>query len=98
MYFIQSLSTAARLRVGVVFIILNNGGYAVTDRLADARGGTAPWPSFAEVSVGAIAAGLSVESIRIDDYAELTTVLDRVAPSFGSRQAPLVVAVVVTPD
>ena len=98
MYSIQSLWTAAHLRVGVVFIILNNGGYAVMDRLADGRGGTAPWPSFAEVSVGAIAAGLGVESIRIDDYAELTATLDRVAPNLGSRQAPLVVEVVVTPD
>ena len=98
MYSIQSLWTAAHLHVGVVFIILNNGGYAVMDRLADARGGRAPWPSFAEVSVGAIAAGLGVESIRIDDYAELTTVLDRVAPNLGSRQTPLVVEVVVAPD
>ena len=98
MYSIQSLWTAAHLQVGVVFIILNNGGYAVMDRLADARGGTAPWPSLAEVSVAALAAGLGVESIKIDDYAKLTSVLDRVAPNLASRQAPLVVEVVVMPN
>ena len=98
MYSIQSLWTAAHLGVGVLFIILNNNGYAVMNRLADGRGGAAPWPPFDEVSVSTIAQGLGVESIRIDAYAELTTVLDRVAPGLGSRQEPLVLEVVVTPD
>lgn len=98
MYSIQSLWTAADLGVGVVFIVLNNGGYAVMNRLADQRGGAAPWPSFGGVSVSAIAAGLGVEAMRIDDYAGLVAVLDRVAPSLGARKEPLVVEVVVTPD
>jgi benzoylformate decarboxylase len=98
MYSIQSLWTAADLGVGVVFIVLNNGGYAVMNRLADQRGGAAPWPSFGGVSVSAIAAGLGVEAVRIDDYAELVAILDRVGPGLGARQEPLVVEVVVTPD
>lgn len=98
MYSIQSLWTAAHLRVGVLFIILNNNGYAVMDRLADGRGGVAPWPSFGGVAVSAIAQGFGVESVRIDDYTELAMVLDRVGPSLASRRGPLVVEVVVAPD
>lgn len=98
MYSIQALWTAAERHVGVVFIILNNGGYAVMNRLADQRGGTAPWPSFGGVSISTIAAGLGVESVLIDAYDELTDVLDRVIPGLGARQEPLVIEIVVSPD
>ncbi|TFD10321.1 thiamine pyrophosphate-dependent enzyme [Cryobacterium sp. TMT1-66-1] len=98
MYSIQSLWTAANLGVGVVFIVLNNGGYAVMNRLADQRGGAAPWPSFGRVSVSAIAAGLGVEALKIDGYSDLVSVLDRIAPSLAGRQEALVLEVIVTPD
>ena len=41
LYAIQALWTAAHYRVGALFVILANGGYAVMDRLAELHGGTA---------------------------------------------------------
>ncbi|MHB1172048.1 MAG: thiamine pyrophosphate-dependent enzyme [Lacisediminihabitans sp.] len=98
MYSIQSLWTASQQGVGVVFVVLNNGGYAVMDRLADNRGGGAPWPSFEKVSVSTIASGLGVEATVVSDYAELTGILDVVAQGLASRSEPLVLEIVVAPD
>jgi thiamine pyrophosphate-dependent acetolactate synthase large subunit-like protein len=53
-YGIQALWSAAHYKVGVLFVILSNGGYAIMDRLAERQGGVAPWPSF-DVDVAALA-------------------------------------------
>ncbi len=53
-YGIQALWTAAHYRVGVLFVILSNGGYAIMDRLAERQGREPPWPSF-DVDVAALA-------------------------------------------
>ena len=98
MYSIQSLWTAATLGVGTVFIVLNNGGYAVMNRLAEQRGGRAPWPAFGNLSVSVIARGLGVEARVIEGYADLAAVLDEVLPSLADRTSPLVLEVVVAPD
>jgi benzoylformate decarboxylase len=98
MYSIQSLWTAAALGVGTVFIVLNNGGYAVMNRLAEQRGGSAPWPAFGELSVSAIARGLGVEATVVEDYEELATVLDKVVPSLAGRTSPLLLEIVVAVD
>ncbi|MGH3309945.1 MAG: thiamine pyrophosphate-dependent enzyme, partial [Streptomyces sp.] len=44
LYQVQALWTAAHYDVGVVFVVLANGRYAIMDRLADKQGGTTPWP------------------------------------------------------
>lgn len=98
LYSIQSLWTAAEQGVGAVFIVLNNGGYAVMNRLADHRGGAAPWPSFGALSVSTIASGLGVETLVVRDYAALTTMVGSVAPSLASRRTPLLIEIVVAPD
>lgn len=98
MYSIQSLWTAVTLGVGTVFIVLNNGGYAVMNRLAEQRGGSPAWPPFGELSVSTIARGLGVEARVVDDYAELGTLLDEVVPSLVDRVTPLVLEIVVEPD
>jgi benzoylformate decarboxylase len=98
MYSIQSLWTAATLGVGTLFIVLNNGGYAVMNRLAEQRGGSAPWPAFGKLSVSAIARGLGVEARVIEGYADLAAVLDEVVPSLADHTSPLVLEVVVAPD
>ncbi len=46
LYGIQALWSAAHYRVGVLFVILSNGGYAIMDRLAERHGAAGPWPSF----------------------------------------------------
>ncbi|MCU1425976.1 MAG: thiamine pyrophosphate binding protein [Microbacteriaceae bacterium] len=98
MYSIQSLWTAARHEVGVLFVVLANGGYAVMDRLADRRGGDAPWPGFPELSVATLAAGLGVETRRVGTSAELRRVLDAACTGLQARTAPLLVEVTVVAD
>lgn len=98
MYSIQSLWTAATLGIGTVFIVLNNGGYAVMNRLAEQRGGAPAWPAFGELSVSSIARGFGVESRIVDNHDALRMTLDEVAPSLADRNVPLVLEVVVAPD
>src|SRR5450759_1882099 len=98
MYSIQSLWTAANLGVGTLFIVLNNGGYAVMNRLAEQRGGRAPWPAFGNLSVSVVARGLGVEARVIEGYADLAAVVDEVLASLADRTSPLVLEVVVAPD
>lgn len=98
MYSIQSLWTAATLGIGTVFIVLNNGGYAVMNRLAEQRGGTPAWPAFGALSVSAIARGFGVESRVVDNHDELLAVLNEVVPSLADRAVPLLLEIVVAPD
>ena len=95
LYSIQALWTAAHRGVGVLFLVLANGRYAVMDRLADRRGGKAPWPAFPEVSVSTLAAGLGVRAVRVETAAELTATLPGLCAGLAERTEPLVVEVAV---
>lgn len=96
-YGIQALWSAARYRVGVLFVVLANGRYAVMDRLAESRG-KAPWPDFEEVSLAGLARSFGCPSLRVDAHDELLAVLDEVVPTLGSRTEPLLLDVGVLPD
>jgi benzoylformate decarboxylase len=98
LYQVQSLWTAAHYGVGVVFVVLANGRYAVMDRLAEQQGGKAAWPAFEEVSVGGLAEALGCPARRITGHAELLAALDELVPTLGSRTEPLLLEVVVAPD
>lgn len=98
MYSIQSLWSAKNLKIGTLFIVLNNDGYAVMNRLAEQRGGEAAWPAFGAVSVSQIARGFGVEAHLLRDHDELARLLDEVVPTLQSRTEPLVIEVVVEPD
>lgn len=98
LYQIQALWTAAHYGVGVLFMVLANGRYAVMDRLAEAQGGKAPWPGFSEVSVTTLAAGLGCPARRVDNHAELLAELDAVVPTLADRREPLVLEVAVQPE
>jgi benzoylformate decarboxylase len=91
LYSIQSLWTAVDQRVGALFVVLANGRYAVMDRLAEGRGGKAPWPAFPEVSVSGLALSLGCPSVRVDDLASLEHELSGFDPSAG----PLLIEVFV---
>ena len=93
LYGIQALWSAARYRVGALFVILHNGGYAVMDRLASIQGGEGPWPGFAEVDPATLAQGFGCPSRRITNHEELVAVLDEVIPTLGSRSEPLLLDV-----
>jgi benzoylformate decarboxylase len=98
LYQIQSLWTAAHYHVGVIFVVLANGRYAVMDRLAELQGGKPPWPAFEEVSVSAMAGALGCPARRVTDHAELLRELDAVVPTLRDRTEPLLLEVAVEPD
>jgi benzoylformate decarboxylase len=96
-YQIQSVWSAAHYRVGVVFVILSNGGYAIMDRLAERQGGESPWPGFHEVNVAAVARGFGCPAEQITTHSELLRVLDEVVPSLEARDEPLLLDVAIAP-
>ncbi len=97
LYGIQSLWSAAHYRVGALFVILSNGGYAVMDRLVEQQGGTAPWPGFG-VDIGGLAQALGCPARRVVEHDELVGALDDVLPDLAGRDEPLLLDVAVVPD
>jgi len=95
LYGIQALWSAAHYRVGALFVILHNGGYAVMDRLASVQGGRGPWPGFAEIDPATLAQGFGCPSRRVTSHAELVACLDEVIPTLGERTEPLLLDVYV---
>ncbi|KAA1424953.1 thiamine pyrophosphate-binding protein [Mumia zhuanghuii] len=98
MYAVQSLWTAAHRDVGVLWVVMANGGYAVMDRLAERVGGKPPWPSFPEVSVGRVAEALGCRVVRVDDEAALSDALGEAASRLREPGGPLLIEVSVAPD
>jgi benzoylformate decarboxylase len=97
MYTIQSLWSAARYGVGLLMIVLANGGYAVMDAQARDAGRSAPWPGFGELRVAQIAEGLGCPARRIAEHGELIAALDEVLPALAQRDEPLLLEVMVAP-
>jgi benzoylformate decarboxylase len=98
LYGIQALWSAVHYRVGVLFVVLANGRYAIMDRLAEQAGGRAPWPAFDEVDVSAVARGLGCPADRVDSYEAMVKALDEVVPTLTDRTEPLVLEIAVTPE
>jgi benzoylformate decarboxylase len=98
MFAIQSLWSAARYEVGVLFVVLANGGYAVMDRLAEAANQAAPWPGFGPIDIAAMARAQGCPARRVERHDELVGALDEVLPGLEGRKEPLLLEVVVTPD
>jgi benzoylformate decarboxylase len=96
-YGIQGLWSAAHYRVGVLFVVLSNGGYAIMDRLAENHGGAPPWPSFGEVELATVARGFGCPARRITTYDELTASLDEVVPTLATREEPMLLDVAIAP-
>ncbi len=98
MYGIQGLWSAAHYGLGVLFIVLSNGRYAIMDRLAEKQGGKAPWPAFEQVDIHALSLALGCPSRRVGTYDELVAQLDELVPGLADRTEPLVLDVTVVPD
>jgi benzoylformate decarboxylase len=98
MFAIQSLWTAARYRVGSLFVVLANGGYAVMDRLAEAGGEASPWPGFGTIDIAAMARAQGCPARRLEDHGDLVAALDEVVPPLAGRQEPFLLEALVTPD
>jgi benzoylformate decarboxylase len=96
LYGIQALWSAAHYRVGVLYVILSNRGYAIMDRLAERRGEPAPWPSF-DVDVAAMAVAQGCVARRISVHDDLLRTLDEVVPELATRAEPLLLDVAIAP-
>jgi benzoylformate decarboxylase len=97
LYGIQALWSAAHYRVGALFVILHNGGYAVMDRLAAQHGGKPPWPGFAAIDPAALATGFGCEARQVTSFAGLVAALDAIVPTLADRTDPLLLDVHVEP-
>ena len=64
LYAIQALWSAARYRVGALFLVMANGRYAIMDKLAANTGKPAPWPAFDTIDIAAMARAQGCEAIR----------------------------------
>ena len=72
LYTIQALWSAARYDVGVLLIVMANGGYAVMDALARAEGGDGAWPgSSGRIDIAAIAGGFGCPAARVETHDQL---------------------------
>jgi benzoylformate decarboxylase len=91
LYAIQALWTAADQGVGVLFVVMANGRYAVMDRLADRHAGKAPWPAFPQVSVSGLAEALGCPARRVTEQGGL----ERAIEDFDPADGPLLIEVVV---
>jgi benzoylformate decarboxylase len=99
MYGIQALWSAAHYRIGVLFVVLANGRYAIMDRLAERTPeAKAPWPAFDEISVAGLALAMGCAAMTVADLARLEQVFDQVLPDLANRQEPLLLEVTVEPD
>ncbi len=95
LYQIQALWSAATYEVGVLFIVLRNGGYAIMNRLAEHAGSDGPWPAIEGVDIAAMARAQGVAALTIEDHATLLATLDA---ELGPRKTPLLLEIVVAQD
>lgn len=98
MYQIQGLWTAVNYDVGVLFVVLANGSYAIMDKLARRSGGRAPWPGLEGVSVAALARGFGCAAVTVDSESSLRAAVQEILPTLATRRSPLVLEAVVAPD
>jgi benzoylformate decarboxylase len=96
LYGIQALWSASNYGVGVLFVILSNGGYAIMDRLAERHGTTGPWPGF-DVDIAGLARAQGCAAERISEHDALLDTLDDVIPRLADRQEPLLLDVAIAP-
>jgi benzoylformate decarboxylase len=98
LYQILSLWSAGRYRVGALFLVLSNGGYAIMDRLAERSGQPGPWPALDGIDISGLARAQGVQSLRITGHDELLEHFDALLPELAGRETPLVVEIVVEQD
>src|SRR5919197_4424688 len=89
LYAIQALWSAARYRVGALFVVMANGRYAIMDQLAASTGKPAPWPDFEGIDIAAIARALGCPAARVETHQALIAQLDEVVPTLAERDQPL---------
>jgi benzoylformate decarboxylase len=98
LYTIEALWSAARYRVGAVFVVMANGRYAVMDHLAAVNTGKpGPWPDFEGIDIAAMARALGCPAARIETHDQLVAQLDEVIPTLADRDQPLLLEIAIAP-
>jgi benzoylformate decarboxylase len=98
LYTIEALWSAVRYRVGALFVVMANGGYAIMNQLAVANTGKpGPWPDFEGVDIAAMARALGCPAARIETHDELVAQLDEVVPTLAARDQPLLLEIAIAP-
>ncbi|HET9104104.1 MAG TPA: thiamine pyrophosphate-dependent enzyme [Solirubrobacteraceae bacterium] len=97
LYTIQAVWSAARYGIGVLLLVMANGGYAVMDALARDHGGSGAWGSFGHIDIAAIATAFGCPSARVQTHEQLLSTLDEVIPTLRGRDQPLLIEVAVAP-
>jgi benzoylformate decarboxylase len=100
LYSIQALWSAERYRCGVLYIVLNNHGYAVMDRLAESQHaeGRGPWPAIENVDYVSLAIAFGCAAERVDTLEPLHNALAELVPRLTDQDEPFLLEVVVAPD
>lgn len=92
-YSVQALWSAAHYGVGVVFVVIGNGRYAVMDELARAHGAPGAWPAFDSLDLATVAAGMGCPAQRVVTHDELVRALDEAVAGLRDRREPLLLDV-----
>ena len=98
LYQITALWSAAAYGVGVLFVVLVNGGYAIMDRLAERNGADGPWPQLDAIDIGAMARAQGCKTARVLDHPDLLERLEALLPTLADRTEPVLLEVMVAPD
>ena len=93
LFAIQALWSAARYEVGVLLIVMANGGYGVMDAQARDRGGTGAWPTFPGVDIAGIARCFGCRSTSVQSHDQLLSILEEGLTDLAERHQPLLVEV-----
>ncbi len=92
-YSAQAIWSAAHYGVGVVFVVMGNGSYAIMDQLAQLHGAPGAWPALDSLDLATVAAGLGCASERIATHDELIRALDDAVVGLRERKQPLLLDV-----
>jgi benzoylformate decarboxylase len=95
MYNIQALWSAQTYDANAIFIIMDNGRYAVMDRLAKMRDAKPAWPAFDDISVVGLAESFGCKAVQITSLEQFDAALDAALLQRGKPGSPLVLDVVV---
>jgi benzoylformate decarboxylase len=95
MYNIQSLWSAQTYGLGVLYIVMSNGGYAIMDHLARMQGGKGPWPQEFGLDVCSLARGFGCRTERVETLDALDHLLDAVVTTLPTATSPLLIDVAV---
>ena len=93
LYNIQALWSAQTYSANVVFIIMNNGRYAVMDRLASMRKSKPAWPAFTDISITGLAQSFGCPAERITSLEQFEAALDAAVARSGVPGPPIVLDV-----